>query len=126
MENVSLSSAQGWRENARHTLKTYYGISTLDPTRRLHSGDQKHMRRIFECDLKDIRNCDIVLANLNDDTLPKHGTAIELFYANYVLRKPVVAFKQELTKFHPFFESIVTEWRSDVWKACDTIGREYK
>lgn len=83
------------------------------------------MRRIFECDLMDIRNSDLLLVNLNNDQLAKHGTAMEVFYANYVLRKPVVAFKEKITRYHPFFESLVTEWRSNVDKACETIIEEY-
>ena len=100
-------------------------VECLDPCRRVHSGEQKEMKRIFVLDLADIRACDMVLVNLNGDTLAKHGTAIEVFYASFVLHKPVVAFKEELTKYHPFFESLVTEWRSTVQKACDTITAEY-
>ena len=124
MENVSDSDMYQWREVAKNILHSA-GCKTLDPTRRRHTGNQKEMRRVFDLDMMDVRNCDIVLVNLNNDKLAKHGTAMEVFYASYVLRKPVVAFKEELTKFHPFFESLVTEWRSTVIKACDTITAEY-
>jgi nucleoside 2-deoxyribosyltransferase len=83
------------------------------------------MKRIFELDLRDIQESDIVLVNLDNPTVAKHGTAMEVFYASYVLRKPVVAFKADASVIHPFFESLVTEWRSDVDKACDTIICEY-
>ena len=124
MENVTYGEMIEWRYVATNLLAAA-DIQCLDPTRRRHSGEQRHMRRIFEMDLKDIRACDLVLVNLNNDVLPKHGTAIEVFYANYVCRKPVIAFKETLTKYHPFFESLVTEWRSTVFKACDTIKAEY-
>lgn len=124
MEHVSKTDMTDWRDRATYLL-SLHDIKTLDPTRRLHKFEQKEMRRIFECDLKDIRQCDMVLVNLNGDTVPKHGTAIEVFYANFVLHKPVVAFKEELTRYHPFFESIVTEWRSTVEKACETITEHY-
>ena len=124
MENVDESSMCVWRKMATELLVPA-GITVLDPTRRRHSGEQKHMRRIFVLDLADIDKADLLLVNLNHDTLAKHGTAMEVFYGSYTLRKPVVAFKQELTRYHPFFESLVTEWRSDVVKACDTIIAHY-
>jgi len=123
MEQVSSSEMTEWRECAKSILEPA-GITCLDPTRRRHSFEQKIMRRIFELDLIDIRECDLVLVNLNNDLLPKHGTAMEVFYAGYVLQKPVVAFKNNV-KYHPFFESCVTEWRSSCEKACDTIVSQY-
>lgn len=124
MENVSEVQMTTWRSYATSRLSKA-DIRILDPARRRHSGEQRHMRRIFELDLRDIQECDIVLVNLNDDKLAKHGTAMEVFYAAHILRKPVVAFKKKVTKYHPFFESLVTEWRSDVSKACETIIEEY-
>lgn len=124
MENVPRPQMCDWRDIAKEHLHRA-GIVTLDPVRRRHDGQQRHMRRIFELDLLDIRESDFVLVNLNNDKLPKHGTAMEVFYASYVLRKPVIAFKESLTVYHPFFESLVTEWRSTVEKACETIIEEY-
>jgi len=124
MENVSDSDMREWRECAKGILEPA-GIVCLDPTRRRHSFEQKVMRRIFDLDMQDLRDCDMVLVNLNNDALPKHGTAMEVFYASYVMRKPVVAFKSEFTRYHPFFESLVTEWRSSCEKACDTIISQY-
>lgn len=123
MEHVSLDNAAGWRNTAKALLSDHY--ETLDPCRRLHNYEKRYMKRIFELDLRDIRECDIVLVNLNDPKLAKHGTAMEVFYASYVLGKPVVAFKEEADIIHPFFESLVTEWRSTVDKACETLIEEY-
>jgi len=123
MENVGQDEMTEWREVAKSILEPA-GITCLDPTRRRHSFEQKYMKRIFELDLIDIRDSDMILLNLNGDNTPKNGTAMEVFYASYVLRKPVVAFKENV-KYHPFFESLVTEWRSDVNKACDTIVSQY-
>jgi len=124
MEHVTPAEAQGWRNTATDILRKW-DVKTLDPCRRPHTGRQEEMRSIFELDLRDIREADMILVNLNNPTLAKHGTAMEVFYASYVLRKPVVAFKIEKGIFHPFFESIVTEWRSTVEKACDTITSKY-
>jgi len=124
MEAVTVAEAWAWRKTAKELLMEYCDV--LDPCRRVHTFEARQMKRIFELDLRDIRGCDIVLANLNlMYDKPSHGTAQEMFYAHYVLRKPVIAFKSELTKLHPFIENTTTEWRSTVEKACETIMEEY-
>jgi len=123
MEHVSIEEAKGWRSEATHLLA--HSCKILNPCRRLHSFEPKYMKRIFELDLRDIRESDLILANLDKPEIPKHGTAMEVFYAAYVLKVPVIAFKSDANKIHPFFESLVTEWRSSVDKACDTILSEY-
>lgn len=124
MEHVSLDDAKGWRDIATNCLRLAEQ-KVLDPTRRVHDFQPKFMKRIFELDLRDIQEADLLLVNLDNPTIAKHGTAMEVFYASYVLRKPVIAFKQDASTIHPFFESLVTEWRSTVEKACDTIITEY-
>jgi len=124
MEHVSLDDAKGWRDIATNHL-ILADQKVLDPTRRVHDFQPKFMKRIFELDLRDIQEADLLLVNLDNPTVAKHGTAMEVFYASYVLRKPVIAFKQDASTIHPFFESLVTEWRSTVDKACETIITEY-
>lgn len=124
MEHVSINEATGWRDLATRTL-LQAGCRVLDPCRRIHNFDQKNMKRIFELDMRDIQECDIIIANLDNPKLAKHGTAMEVFYMSYVLKKPVVAFKADPSVIHPFFESLVTEWRSDAEKAVDTVISEY-
>jgi nucleoside 2-deoxyribosyltransferase len=124
MEHVSIEDAKGWRDIATKLLQQA-DQKVLDPTRRVHDFQPKYMKRIFELDLRDIQESDLILVNLDNPTVAKHGTAMEVFYASYVLRKPVVAFKADASTIHPFFESLVTEWRSTVEKACDTIITEY-
>jgi nucleoside 2-deoxyribosyltransferase len=124
MEHVSIEDAKGWRTIATD-LFLQADQKVLDPTRRVHEFQPKYMKRIFELDLRDIQESDLILVNLDNPTIAKHGTAMEVFYASYVLRKPVVAFKADASTIHPFFESLVTEWRSTVDKACDTIITEY-
>ena len=124
MEHVSIEDAQGWRDIAEQMLH-HADVNTLNPCRRVHNFQQRYMKRIFELDLRDIQESDIILVNLDKPEVAKHGTAMEVFYASYVLRKPVVAFKADASKIHPFFESLVTEWRSDVTKACETVIGEY-
>lgn len=131
MEHVSAQDAKGWRSTVTAIFQEYnrnYGstiINVLDPTRRVHNFEKRYMKRIFELDLRDIQESDIILVNLDRPEIPKHGTAMEVFYASHTLRKPVVAFKSDASTIHPFFESLVTEWRSNAEKAADTIITEY-
>jgi nucleoside 2-deoxyribosyltransferase len=124
MENVTASEAQGWRDRAGWILKTN-DFRVLDPCRRIHSFQQREFKKIFELDLRDIRESDIILVNLTDPKIAKNGTAMEVFYANFVLHKQVVGFKSDPTVKHPFFEQLVTEWFADETDAAWAIVREY-
>lgn len=123
MENVTKEEANLWRNKATMLLGDKCNI--LNPCRRIHSFKPAEMRTIFELDLRDIRESDLILADLSNPGVPKNGTAMEVFYASYVLRIPVVAFKPDPSSIHPFFESLVTRWRSDVYKACETIIEDF-
>jgi len=124
MENVSVEQAKGWRSVANAILSPHF--TCLDPCRRIHSFQTKEFKKIFELDLRDIIESDIILVNLCDPKLAKHGTAMEVFYANYILRKQVIAFKDDPTVKHPFFEQLVTEWHSDVDSAAWSIVESYQ
>jgi nucleoside 2-deoxyribosyltransferase len=125
MEFVSETEGKEWRSIAERILNQN-DVLTLNPYRRAHSFKAEEMKRIFELDLRDIRECDIVLANMSTmDKIPSHGTAQEMFYAHYVLKKPVIAFRPKLVRLHPFLESTSTEWVSTVEDACDLILKEY-
>jgi len=125
MEHVSKEDAAGWREEATKRLEMA-GCVVLNPCRRLHSFRKEEMKSIFELDLRDIDESDIVLAHLDNlKEIPRHGTAMEVFYAAHVRRIQVVAFKSTQNDVHPFFEALVTEWRSTADKAVDTIISKY-
>lgn len=125
MENVSIEEGTVWRKYMTDRLLYASQIKVLDPYRRIHNGIPKEFKRVFELDLLDIRNADIIIANLCNPQLAKHGTAMEIFYANYILRKPVIAFKDDPTVKHPFFEQLVTSWVSTPTEAIDMLLNEY-
>jgi len=125
MEAVSLEKAQGWRSKVTNIL-SMHDIKTLDPCRRLHNFEDRYLKSIFELDLLDIRNADFIIADLeNIGDIPSHGTSMELFYANYILEKPVIGFRSFKGKKHPFIEQVVTEFVSTPEKACDTLISKY-
>lgn len=125
MEAVTLAEAKGWRDKVTHLL-SLHDVKTLDPCRRIHNFEDRYLKRIFELDLLDIRNADFIIADLEhiQDT-PSHGTAMELFYANYILEKPVIGFRSFKGKPHPFMEKVVTEWVSSPEAACEVLIGEY-
>lgn len=78
--------ATGWRE----TVKELWEGETLDPMRRDYRGrEMEHgiAAEIVEGDLVDINNSDAILVFFDK---PSVGTAMEVFYANHNLGKPVV------------------------------------
>lgn len=124
MENCTVTESMGWRLRVKDALSRY-GVLCLDPTRRVHHGDPRKFKMIFERDLIDIRNSDLIIANLNDPKLAKHGTAMEIFYANYILHKPVIAFKADASVKHPFFEQLVTSWVANEKEAISLFFEEF-
>jgi len=125
MEAVTLEAAKGWRDKVTKILETH-DVKTLDPCRRIHNFEDRYLKRIFDLDLLDIRNCDFVIADLeNISDTPSHGTSMELFYANYILKKPVIGFRSFKGKKHPFIEQVVTEFVSSPEDACDVLISSY-
>jgi len=125
MEHVSVEDATGWRDEVKEMFRNHE-VKVLDPCRRIHDFNPKYMKRIFELDIIDINNSNLIIANLDGmGNVPRHGTAMEVFYASYVRRIPVIAFKSTVTGVHPFFESLVTEWRSTHIKAAESVIDHY-
>ena len=60
MEHVSIEDAKGWRTIATDLL-LQADQKVLDPTRRVHEFQPKYMKRIFELDLRDIQESDLIL-----------------------------------------------------------------
>jgi nucleoside 2-deoxyribosyltransferase len=108
MEFSNTDDQTGWRDQVEWALRDH--AVCLHPTRRIHSGDPTLFKWIFDMDMLDVQRADIVLADLRNSRLAKHGTAMEVFYSAYVLHKPVIAMRLPEDPPHPFFESIVTEW----------------
>jgi len=126
MENVSVEEAARWRNQLMAIdEQENHDFAFLDPTRRLHKGGQEEVKQIFRADIRDIEASDYVVANLTGtDKTPAHGTAMEIFFASYVLRLPVIAIKEEFTRYHPFFESLVSHWVGSVEEAYQVLQQK--
>lgn len=85
-------------------------------------------KKIVEKDLAFIRNCDLVLAYLSDIVFEEIGyatigTAMEIFYAGHVLKKPIYC----LTRFcHPWLLAFNVKTESDYEKLKNTLKEDFK
>lgn len=101
INGTSWDECHKWRKEAAASLSEH-GIASLDPLsgKDVLEGSQeiigstKHFsyKEIIERDLWHVREADILLVNATRDDCKYIGTTCEVFYANYVLKKPVIVF----------------------------------
>lgn len=103
IEGIPIEVAAGWRQE----LIREFGdkVKFLDPMRRQLFQSGADPAVIVEYDLADIRECDVVVANLLHGTCT--GTKIEIGYA-VALRKPVIALVPAAQSKHPFYTELTT------------------
>ena len=80
--------ANDWRQMVKEKLAGDYEF--LDPMRRDYRGRELEpgiAQEIVDGDMRDIADCDIVLAV---SPKPSVGTSMEVFYAHYILRRLTV------------------------------------
>jgi nucleoside 2-deoxyribosyltransferase len=89
MDRVSNDEMCAWREKCHMYFQMFEGVRLLDPTRRPHEDDM-NSREIFNEDLNDVRDSDLLLVDTRDLGKPQFGTPCEVFYASYILNKTVL------------------------------------
>jgi nucleoside 2-deoxyribosyltransferase len=125
MAKVLPEEANKWRVEATKLFKKYtdnihtinpcdYYNFTLDP----NTYTEKEVK---EFDLHMVRNCDLVLVNL--DYPDSIGTAIELECATRFWHKPVIGFGT--TKNHPWIELSLTKRCNTMEEAVEHIVEFY-
>jgi nucleoside 2-deoxyribosyltransferase len=113
MEGVSHELMVGWRQLAKFRLGDN-GIDYRDPCRRIafHAPgelvDQNRARMVFRADLRDIDECDAVLADVRRKQGRGTGTSMEIMYA-WMKHKPIFLWADPEDEIHPFYESMYTE-----------------
>lgn len=78
-------------------------------------------REVMEFDLYQVADSDLLLINLDHPN--SIGTAIEMFYAYFVLKIPVVAFGTAVN--HPWIENCVNKKCKDLYEAVQYIQDFY-
>ena len=113
MDFVSEQNMTKWRDTATKKLQPY-GYKTLDPVRRPHHHKLTN-KEIFNLDMIDIKDSDLLLVDCRDLKVPTFGTPCEVFYASYILKKPVIGWYD--AKTDPFensvFQSVLFDRRFD-------------
>ncbi len=123
MENVSLDLQTSWRNHCASVLYMN-GWKVLDPVHRSLKDGYNH-KRIYELDMRDVRESDVILADLRRDKREAHGTAMEVQEA-YRSNIPVIGWATQDQKRHPFLEVCVTEWVVDLDKGLHILNEFYK
>jgi len=118
MDAVPREYQENWRKKAADLL-SYAGIQTLNPCRRPHDCDLTY-KEIFNLDLQDVRNCDLMLVD-NRKGIKTYGTPCEVFYASYVLKKPVIGWYGDESPFGVFQDVLIDRQFPTVEEAVDHI-----
>jgi nucleoside 2-deoxyribosyltransferase len=122
MDFVSEKEQTGWRNKATE-LFNIHEIKALDPCRRPHSADLSP-REIFNLDLVDIDNSDLILVDCRNMGVPQFGTPCEVFYMNHVLKRPVIGWYdegREPSKKGIFQQVLIDRKFPSLEEACDHI-----
>lgn len=128
MSGLSLEQMNSWREEATQLLKDKSNnmIHTENPCHFYNFERDPSTyteKEVKEFDLHLVKNCDLVLVNLNfADSI---GTAIELHMAHDVWNVPVIAVRNKGNKSHPWIDLSVTKFCETLEDAVDHIIEFY-
>lgn len=96
MDNCSPEYQTEWRQKVigYFNLHNLYKepnqyVKILDPCRRPHGADLT-AREIYDLDLRDVRNSNIMLVDTRPIQRPSWGTAMEIMYAYEVCKMPII------------------------------------
>jgi len=128
MDYVDKETQCGWRRQCHEYFDDIYGnVKLLDPTRRTHEDDLSE-REILTLDMWDVTQSDLLLVDAREFNAPSFGTACEVFYASYVLKKPVIGWYNEEnkpTKRRIFQNALFTRQFESLDDALQHIGSYY-
>ena len=130
MDRLTLEEMKGWRDYCNEFFETQIKdgiIELLDPVRRPHTADL-NCSEIYELDLIDVENCDLMLLDCRLHQRECWGSGAELFYAHRILHKPVIGWWDEEKKpqgMRLFLDHQVTRQFDDLTKALDHILEYY-
>lgn len=111
--NVSQRDAVAWRAKAR-TILEERGIGVNDPTERTPLRDTPGQEEgIILKDLEEIREADILIAYIPDNTI-MFGTPMEIFFAAYVEKKPVFTFPKNLSPW-------IVHWSTETFDTLEDL-----
>jgi nucleoside 2-deoxyribosyltransferase len=125
MDNCSMEYQRDWRDRATEYLKGY-DVETLDPCRRPHQADLTP-KEIYDLDLKDVRDSELILVDVRRIERPSWGTAMEIMYAHEVCRIPCVGWHdgEGALGTRIFLEATLSRTFNSLDNALDQISAFY-
>ena len=120
---MTFEEANVWRSQVTEQLRSF-GIQALNPLRgRMFlgtaEGEDFDPNELVQRDLRDIRNCDLVLVHME---LPSLGTSMEIWQAHYIEKKPVILVTTNPhISGHPWVRVASTKMFADMDKAIEYI-----
>jgi len=124
MTGLDFNTMNMWRSEATRLLEVY-DIKTINPVDFYNFNMNPESFTDKECenfDLIALDHSDILLINL--DYPDSIGTAIESFYTDRILHKPVIAFGT--TDNHPWIKNHVTKFCTTMSEAVEYIHDYYQ
>lgn len=100
MDFVSKECSEGWRNDVTIHFQSYIEqglVTLLNPCRRPHGCDLTP-REVYKLDIMDVKECDMILADIRYSPRENTGTSCEMFYCHEILKKPVIGWLTEDTK----------------------------
>jgi nucleoside 2-deoxyribosyltransferase len=124
MDNCSMDYQTTWRNEASAYL-IQNNCTMLDPCRRPHDSDLT-AREIYELDIKDVKNSDMILVDTRPIKRPSWGTAMEIMYAHEVCNIPVIGWcGDEEVGVRIFLDATLTRNFKTLPEALDHISAFY-
>ena len=126
MDYATAEHQTAWRIQATDLLRDF-GVKTFDPCRRPH-GTDLNPKEIFNLDLKELNNSDIVLYDYRNNDIKQFGSPCELMYFSYVLKRPVLAWydKDFPHEREGIFQQVLIDRKfPSLEEACDHITTYY-
>ena len=126
MSGLSKEQMTGWRNEFRNAMSTHDGVKIISPPDLFAFGGGCYEKEAFDYDLYWVRNCDVLVVNLNK--LDSIGTAQEIMLA-HILNKPIIMICEEgaYDDVHPWYKEEATRFflyqsQMDLPKLLEDIG----
>ena len=109
MSGLSIEQMTGWRNEFRNAMSTHDGVKIISPPDLFAFGGGCYEKEAFDYDLYWVRNCDVLVVNLNK--LDSIGTAQEIMLA-HTLNKPIIMICEEKVydDVHPWYKEEATRF----------------
>jgi len=125
MSGLTMEEMNSWRLRASMLLEGYVGVHTENPCHYYNFEIDPSSFSDKECkefDLWLVKNCDLILVNL--DFPDSIGTAIEMELGTRIWNKPLIAFGN-ISDTHPWMRESITKHCETMEQAIEYIANFY-